>query len=201
MDFYRDTVTNKSWERLQSLARLFRFVLIGGWAVWLWTRRLKSKDIDLVIDFSELAKFREHYTLTKNDRLTKYEAVDGPVSIDIYVPHWSRVGIPAEDLLSMAVSREGLRVVPPEALLVTKLVAYLARAGSSKGRKDVIDIVSLLLLDDFDWQAFRGLANRYRPEFPGVLGSLVRGQTRIPELGISSHAFARAKRTWLAHLI
>lgn len=201
MDYYRDIITQKSWDSLQSLARVYRFVLIGGWAVWLWTRRLKSKDVDLVIDFPQLAKLKEHYRVIKNDRLGKYEAVDGPVSIDIYVPHWSGIGIPAEDLLSMAVSREGLRVVPPEALLVTKLVAYLARAGSSKGRKDFIDIVSLLLLEDFDWKEFQVLTNRYKPDFPGVLGSLVRSQTSMPELSISSHAYSRAKRTWLAHLI
>lgn len=144
MDYYRDIITQRSWITLQSMVKKYNFVLIGGWAVWVWTKRLKSKDIDFVIDFTELNNLKQEYPLTKNDRLKKYEIVDGPVSIDIYVPHWSNVGIPAEDLLSMAVTREGFRVVPPEVLLITKQVAYQSRVGSSKGRKDLVDIISLL---------------------------------------------------------
>lgn len=200
MDYYREIVTEKSWATLQAIAKEYVFVLIGGWAVWLWTKRLKSKDIDLVVDFAGLGKLKERYPLTKNDRLTKYEAVDGQVSIDIYVPYWSVVGIPAEDLLSMAVPREGFRVIPPEALLVTKQIAYHARAGSSKGRKDLVDIISLLLLEDFSWDLFQKLASRYNPDLPGLLKDLISNQTTVPELSLSTHAYSRVKRTWLANL-
>ena len=132
MDYYRDIITEKSWATLQAMAKDYSFVLIGGWAVWLWTERLKSKDIDIVIDFSTLSKLKQRYHMTKNDRLKKYEAVDGPVQIDIYVPHWSVLGIPAEDILGMSIAKEGFRVLPPEALFVTKQIAYSARAGSVK---------------------------------------------------------------------
>ena len=35
MKYYRDSVTNKSWQLLKQLNRELEFVLIGGWAVWL----------------------------------------------------------------------------------------------------------------------------------------------------------------------
>ncbi|MBI4066110.1 hypothetical protein HY411_00175 [Candidatus Gottesmanbacteria bacterium] len=200
MDYYRDTITTKSWEALQALAKKYPFVLIGGWAVWLYAHRLKSKDIDIIIDFSTLAALKERYAITKNDRLTKYEAVDGPVSMDIYVPHWSKVGIPAEDLMAMAVSREGFRVAPPEALLVTKQVAYQSRAGSAKGRKDLVDIVSLLLLGEFNWQTYQMFIKRYDPHLSVSLSTLLSHQTSIEELNLNPHAYASHKRAWLVKL-
>lgn len=200
MDYYRDIMTQKSWAVLQTLAKEYAFVLIGGWAVWLWTKRLKSKDIDIVIDFPTLAKWKERYDITKNDRLKKYEAIDGPVQIDIYVPHWSVVGIPAEDLLTLAVPREGFRVAPPEALLVTKQIAYQSRAGSSKGRKDLVDIVSLLLLEEFNWKIYQKLTKQYDPYLHSSLSTVVTSQRSLPELNLNSHVFAKLKRQWTSHL-
>lgn len=48
-------------------------------------------------------------------------------------------------------SLEGFRVPPPEILLRLKLATHHNRSGSAKGRKDLIDIVSLLLLPYFNW--------------------------------------------------
>lgn len=200
MDYYRDIVTQQSWKTLQALAQEYTFVLIGGWAVWLWTKRMKSKDIDIVIDFPGLTRLKEGYPFTKNDRLKKYEAIEGPVAIDIYVPHWSTPGIPAEDLLDLAVSREGFRVVKPEALLVTKQAAYAARTGSAKGRKDLIDIVSLLLLEGFNWEQYQTITKQYNEILSSSLVALLAGQTSIPELDLNPHAYARAKKRWLPHL-
>lgn len=200
MDYYRDIITEKSWVTLQSLVKDYAFVLIGGWAVWLWTKQLKSKDIDIVIDFPGLTRLKERYPLTKNDRLKKYEALDGPVAIDIYVPHWSAPGIPAEDLLDQAVSRKGFRVTPPEALLLTKQAAYASHAGSAKGRKDLIDIVSLLLLAEFDWKTYQNSTRQYNSGLWQSLRTLLTSQTSIPELELNPHAYARAKKRWIAHL-
>lgn len=200
MDYYRDIITQQSWAALQSLVQEHSFVLIGGWAVWLWTKRLKSKDIDIVIDFTQLSKLKQKYPLTKNDRLKKYEIVDRSVSIDIYVPHWSIVGIPAEDLLPMAVPREGFRVAPPEALLITKQIAYQSRAGSSKGRKDLVDIISLLLLDDFNWQSYHNITKKYDPTLSHTLSLLLASHTSMPEIDLNPHVFAKLKRRWLKNL-
>ena len=75
MNFYRDQVTQKSWQLLQDMAKKYKFVLIGGWAVWLYTHQLKSKDIDLVVEFDQLERLRQDFSLTKNDRLKKYEII------------------------------------------------------------------------------------------------------------------------------
>ena len=95
MPYYRDQVTQKSWEFLQTLARQYRFTLVGGWAVWLYTHQLKSKDIDMIVEFDVLEKLRTDYQLFKNDRLKKYEITQEEVQVDIYVPHYSNLGIPA----------------------------------------------------------------------------------------------------------
>jgi len=50
MEFWNNTLTEKSWKILQQLKKEnFDFVLIGGWAAYLWTKLHKSKDIDIVI--------------------------------------------------------------------------------------------------------------------------------------------------------
>jgi len=54
MPYYHDLIAQKSWQLLQSLGKKFDFVLIGGWAVFLYTGALKSKDIDLILDYPQL---------------------------------------------------------------------------------------------------------------------------------------------------
>lgn len=56
MVYYRDSVTQASWQLLQELKRQFKFGLIGGWAVWLYTQKSKSKDIDIVVEPEELSQ-------------------------------------------------------------------------------------------------------------------------------------------------
>jgi len=63
MDFYHDLVTDKSWELLKKLKKNYDFILIGGWAVFLYTHALKSKDIDLVCEYDQnvyqMARFKK----------------------------------------------------------------------------------------------------------------------------------------------
>ena len=92
MVYYRDAVTQKSWQLLTELTRKFRFVLIGGWAVWLYTKQLKSKDIDIVVDLSQLVKLKTRFDLVKNNRLKKYEFRNGEVQVDVYTPYYSFPG-------------------------------------------------------------------------------------------------------------
>jgi len=42
--------------------------LIGGWAVFISTGALKSKDIDIVVDYEELSKLKEKYETAKKDK-------------------------------------------------------------------------------------------------------------------------------------
>src|SRR3972149_11931751 len=71
MNFYHNLVTEKSWHLLLTLRKRYRFILIGGWAVFLYTQALKSKDIDLVVEYGELEKLREAFGVSKKDRLPK----------------------------------------------------------------------------------------------------------------------------------
>ncbi|MBU3935685.1 hypothetical protein KJ909_03355, partial [Patescibacteria group bacterium] len=72
--FYHDIITQKSWEELTKLGKTCKFVLIGGWAVYLYTKTLKSKDIDILTEYEELGNLRKIYDVAKNERLKKYEA-------------------------------------------------------------------------------------------------------------------------------
>lgn len=197
MDYYRDIVTEKSWQTLQTLRRDYPFVLIGGWAVWLYTHRFKSKDIDIIVDMPTLTKIKAQFSVTKNNRLLKYEAVQKQIQIDIYVPFWSHLGIPAEDVQSQAIVLEGFHVPPPETLVVLKQVAYAARMGSSKGYKDFLDMISLLSLPQFRWDFYKTQTQQQLiKQFITVLSRT----THVPELSLNAHQFARMKKTWLRHL-
>ena len=94
MAFYHDMITEESWRELQNLKEKIQFVLIGGWATYLYTKNLKSKDIDIVISYDQLPLLEKNYSLVKNDRLKKYEARRGPVEIDIYLPFFFGIGNP-----------------------------------------------------------------------------------------------------------
>ena len=145
MEYYHDLVTEKSWQELKYLSRSLNFVLIGGWAVYLYTRQLKSKDIDIIVDFNQLPVLEKNYALSKNDRLKKYEAVKEEVQIDVYLPHYSRLGLPVEDLLSRSQGLEGFKVLDADYLAVLKIFTLRQRGRSPKGGKDFLDIISLIV--------------------------------------------------------
>ena len=71
MQYYHNVITEKSFEFLQKLRARYKFILIGGWAVFLYSHALKSKDIGIIVDYSELGKMRKEFNLSKNDRLKK----------------------------------------------------------------------------------------------------------------------------------
>lgn len=188
-DFYNDLVTAKSWQTLQNLKRQINFVLIGGWAVWLYTHSLKSKDIDIIVDYDQLGKLRTLYPLIKNERLAKYEARNEEVQIDIYLPHYSQIGIPTEEIVEETQTIDTFLVPKIETLLTLKLYVYNQRKLSPKGQKDRLDILSLLLFSP---------APKKLP--PGVI-NIVRETTKIPELGINEHIWSRKKKEILASVM
>lgn len=198
--YWHDLVTRRSWEVLTRLASAHRFVLIGGWAIYLYARTLKSKDIDIVVSYDQLGRLQESFPLSRNERLRKYEAKDGEVDIDIYTPHYSNPGMPAEAVLLETRTLEGFTVPSPEALLLLKQNAYAQRAGSAKGEKDRIDVVSLLISSELDWDRYRELAARHRPGSPSELKDLLAGLRQVPELGLLAHAASTLKPAWLERL-
>lgn len=201
MNFYRDSVVQKSWELLTDLQRQYKFVLIGGWAVWLYTRQLKSKDIDIVVDLSELEKLKNSYDMFKNDRLKKYEFRQGEVEIDVYTSYFSNPGIPAEDIAADARIVAGFQLPSLELLLVLKIVAWAGRRASPKGRKDLIDIIGLLnnplinadkISKSFKREEVKSKITR--------LAEAIQDLTSISELELNRHQTAKAKKRWLKYL-
>ncbi len=195
MQFYHDITTEKSFKFLQKLKKNYDFILIGGWAVFLYTRALKSKDIDIVVDYDELAKLKETHDVFKNDRLKKYEIKTGEFDVDIYLPHYSDLGVDIERIKTSAVAREGFRVPELEALLLLKLYAYESRRGSVKGQKDELDILSLAILPEFDWGKYKRLMKKsgflkYHKQFLGLLKRTV----RVEELGINEQKMAKIRK-------
>lgn len=201
MAYYHDLITEKSWEMLQTLCRKYHFILIGGWAVWLYTKALKSRDIDFICDYKELEKLKTEYELIKNDRLKKYEIHAGEFDIDIYVPFYSDLGIPVEELQRMTKSIEGFEVLAPEPLLILKQKAYQERAGSIKGEKDKIDIIALLSAA-FNIPHYKELLGKYKLEnFCADLITLFKETREVPELYLTEHSFAHLRKKIFQKLV
>lgn len=194
MSYYHDLVTEKSWLALQELKRKYKFVLVGGWAVYLYTKGLKSHDIDFICDYKELEKLKNEYELIKNERLKKYEIHKGDFDIDIYVPFFSDLGLPMEDLQNMAWSKEGFDVLKPEALLILKQKAYSDRKHSLKGEKDKLDIISLTAKME-DLSKYHELLLKYGLRgYKETLHDLFSKTRSAPELNINEYAFSKLRK-------
>ncbi len=200
-EYYQDFVTEKSFKILQELKNNCHFILIGGWAVFLYTHSLKSKDIDIVVDYGELEKLRRLFILTKNDRLYKYEIIKEEIDIDIYVPYYSSLLIPAEEIKKYSRSLEGFLVPQPEILLILKQKAYLERRGNPKGEKDKIDIIALLKNTDFNFAFYRKMLLVYGlTGFLEELKSLLQLTKEAPLLNLNQFQFSRFKKQAQAQL-
>ena len=164
MDFWNNTLTEKSWNIMKEL-KGFDFIVIGGWAAYLWTTMHKSKDVDIVIkNFEDLDKLRKKYNLVKNDNLKKYEIKIEEIDIDIYVPFFSKLAIPVEDIVNHTTNIQNFEVVKPELLLVLKQGAEFDRGTSVKGEKDRIDIATLLFNVEIDFKEYFNLLKKYKIE-------------------------------------
>lgn len=195
MEYYHDLITEKSFQLLQQLRRNYHFILIGGWAVFLYTHSLKSKDIDIVIDYDELEKLKKKFAVIKNDRLKKYEIKIDGIDIDIYLPFYSELGMPAEIIQKHIVTREGFNVPQIAVLLILKQVAFSGRQGTPKGEKDKIDIFSLLALREIDWKLYKKLTDASGlKNLPDELKSLLKQTVEIKELNINQVKMAKLKK-------
>ena len=57
VEFWREDVVERAWLVLRWLHRLVDFVVIGGWGVYFWARRLKSRDIYIDQEFLDNVNF------------------------------------------------------------------------------------------------------------------------------------------------
>lgn len=195
MAFYNDLITQKSWQTLQSLRNQIDFILIGGWAVYFYTKALKSKDIDIIINYETLPKLKDLFTVTKNIRLTKYEARNEEVQIDIYLPFYSHLGIPVNAVADETTVIDTFSLPTPEILLIMKQYTLGERKLSVKGEKDRLDILSLLSKVTFDFHKYQKYLRKFKQENLFIeLEKLIRSTTKVPELSINEHAWSRIKK-------
>jgi hypothetical protein len=152
---WRDEVVERSWRVLGELKGFADFVLIGGWGVYLWTGKLKSRDIDVYIDQKNFYKLQSElmqkgYALKRNVRLMKFEALISDVEVDIYTPFMSKLVVSCLDVFDRKLYSviEGSKVAIPEVLLLLKAQAARDRWHAEKGLKDRVDIISLLKFAD-----------------------------------------------------
>jgi len=193
--FYQQFLTDKSFSLLTELKKQFKFILIGGWAVYFYTKSLKSKDIDMIVDFSQLEEFKKEFTIEKNERLKKYQIKIEEIDIDIYLPFYSDLGLPVEEIIKKTTLVNGFVLLEKEILLLTKLKAYQDRGESVKGQKDLVDIISLVLLEDFDFNYLLDLINKHRlGKYWQVFEKLVLETKEVAELNLNQHAFAKKKK-------
>jgi len=163
MEFWNSQLTEKSWAVLQEIRKKYKFILIGGWAIYLWTKQQKSKGIDIIVDIQELQKLKKE-NLSKNDSLKKYEIKTGELDVDVYVSHYSKLTIPPEEVKNYTSKIEGFTVASKEALLILKQGAEKERENSVKGEKDKVDIISLLFFSDIDFAKYKEILKKYRLE-------------------------------------
>ena len=165
---WREEAVERSWQVLGELKGFADFVLIGGWGVYLWTRSLKSRDIDIYIDQENFYRLQfelmeRGFVLKRNVRLMKFEALIDGVEVDIYTPFVSRLVIPCLDVFDRKLYSviEGFKVAIPEVLLLLKAQAAQDRWHAEKGLKDRVDIISLLKFADVKRDVLEQMLREY----------------------------------------
>ena len=200
MEFWNSQLTEKSWKILQELRKKYKFILIGGWAVYLLTRQQKSKDIDIVVDLDELQKLKKE-GLSKNDNLKKYEIKIQDIDIDIYVSYFSKLTLAPQYLKKHIKQIEGFNVASSEALIILKQGAYNSRKNSIKGEKDKIDIVSLLFFLDIDFKSYKSILKECSLEdYIHELINLVKEFKDYNSLNLTPNKFKSKKKDILSQL-
>ena len=182
MDYWNDILTEKSWRVLLELKKKkFNFIVIGGWAAYLWTNLHKSKDIDIIIrDFKDMDFLKKNYELRKSDSLKKYEIKFEEIDVDIYVPFFSNLAIPVENIKKYTTNIHGFEVVKPEVLLILKQGAEKDREYSTKGEKDRIDIITLTFYSGINFKEYFKLLRMYNLD--GYYERLIRIINRFKEI-------------------
>jgi hypothetical protein len=164
MEFWNDIATDGSWKVLIWLKKEVDFILIGGWACYLLTKTMKSKDVDIIVDYETLAKMKSKRNVKKTPFLKKYETKIDEISVDVYVPFYSEFVIPIEYIIKNVRAIEGFKVPVPEILLILKQQAELERMHSAKGEKDRVDILNILINANVDFEKYADLTKKFKIE-------------------------------------
>jgi len=196
--FWHSQLEDLSFRTLQNLKREFDFVLVGGWAIYFYTKSLKSRDIDIIVRPEVLSKLKQKFEVVKNEQLRKYEIKTAEFDIDIYLPYYSSLGIPAEDILKKTIILEGFRVPEREILLILKIFVFSKRKDSLKGQKDKIDIISLLYNDSINKEKFLNTLKKYNLLYlKKELRNIFKETVEVEEINLNQKKFADLKKKYL----
>ena len=200
---------DSSFESLISLChevgRLYEpgLVFIGGIGVYLHAvnhadvKELAeaTKDADLYISVAGFSDMRDIEELTANNRLSKHEFKKAGFSFDVYTERQSKLPVPYANVSAMAHVYDGVRVASPEHLLVLKLDAAVDRKDSEHGRKDIKDIIRILMVADsiqsFDVEAACAFM---RDEHLAMLEEIVKGPEFLA-ISLGNAKMAKALRS------
>ena len=83
------------------------------------------------------------------------------MSIEIYVPFYSKFVIPVEEVMKNTITIENFKIPRAEILLLLKQQAELERKDSIKGQKDRVDLICLLKSGLIDWNVYKNLVKKY----------------------------------------
>lgn len=182
MELWNEAILEKSQKILFQLKGEIDFIIIGGWACWFYAKTVKSKDIDLYIDFEDFFRLQKKFSqqgifININKKLKKYQAKIDEIDIDIYTPHYCPLLIPCKDVFSEKWFEiiEGLKVISPEPLLILKLHAEENRNQTIKGFKDRVDVLSLLYRLDLNKIFLNELEKKYKLKFRERINEIIKG--------------------------
>ena len=145
-----------------------------------------------------MSKLKQLFDLSKNERLHKYELHMGEIDIDVYVGHFSKLSVPVEEAAKKTRRMEGFSVVEPEALLILKQGAELARKESEKGFKDRLDIMNLLLNAEIDFAEYNNMLQKYNiPHLKQRLVEIVQGFREGKYLDMNPAELKRSRQALL----
>jgi hypothetical protein len=168
MELWNEKALEKSERVLNQLKEIGDFVVIGGWAVYLLTKTVKSLDVDIYTNFKNFfdvqSKLAERgIFVTFNQRLKKYSTKIEEIDIDIYTPDQCSLTIPCKDIFDNKWFEvvEGFKIIKAEPLLLLKLSSELSRKNKLKGFKDRVDILALITKLDIDMKFLGSLFDRY----------------------------------------
>ena len=124
MEFWNSDITDQSLKKLLDLSKRYRFILIGGWAIYMYTKLQKSRDIDVVVNYDQFRILSNDFSIKKNPSLRNYEIKFQKFDIDIYTPFYSRLALPPEDIITNYTIIENIPVPRVVELLILKHGAF-----------------------------------------------------------------------------
>ena len=200
MEFWNSDITGESWNQLISLSKKYKFVLIGGWAIYMYTKLQKSRDIDMVVDYVQTRPLFADFQMRNNPSLRKYEIKFQKFNVDVYTPFYSRLSVSPQDLLNNYRVIENIMVSRVEEMLILKLGAFYDRKSSIKGQKDRVDIAGLVFYSTVDYSRLRVLLNQYKKEsYMDLLLDAVGNIDRhlLPYLNLNESTYSKIRKRTL----